>query len=191
MKQTTYRVNEIFYSLQGEGRNTGRAATFVRLAGCNLRCTFCDTDFTAFTEMTAAEIVSQLGKAPLVVLTGGEPTLQADEALVAALHEAGKTIAMESNGTHRPPEGIDWLTISPKGKGTLAVSKADEVKVVFESETFQPSDFGIAADYYYLQPCDTGNAGQNRRIAQACVDYIMSHPQWQLSLQTHKILGLR
>lgn len=185
----TYRINEIFFSLQGEGRNTGQAATFVRFAGCNLRCPFCDTDFARYTELTASDIVSQLAPAPLVVLTGGEPTLQVDTALIEALHAAGKTIAMETNGTHQPPPGIDWLTVSPKGP--VVVKRADEVKVVFETEGHQPSDHGIEADHYYLQPCDTGQPERNRAIVKACIDYILSHPRWRLSLQTHKLTGIR
>ncbi|MDD7706751.1 MAG: 7-carboxy-7-deazaguanine synthase QueE, partial [Bacteroidales bacterium] len=135
-----YRVNEIFYSLQGEGFHTGRAAVFVRFSGCNLHCDFCDTDFAAAEELTLEQIVKradalcrQATERPMVVLTGGEPTLQADEPLVGALHEAGfNFVAMESNGTHHPPRNLDWLTVSPKCQPV--VERCDEVKYVFRSE---------------------------------------------------------
>ena len=143
-----YRVNEIFYSLQGEGRNAGRAAVFVRFAGCNLRCSFCDTEFDSFIEMTVNDILSEIasvsgdfpaGCKPLVVLTGGEPTLQVDEAFVDQLHSQGYEVAMESNGTLPAPSNLDWLTVSPKSL-PLAPSNwrgrmPDELKVVFDENT--------------------------------------------------------
>ncbi|MBP5338408.1 MAG: radical SAM protein [Prevotella sp.] len=200
-----YRVNEIFYSLQGEGRNTGRAAVFVRFSGCNLRCAFCDTNFESFQEMTAPDIVAAVREKsnicknplPLIVLTGGEPTLQADDALVELLHQAGYLVAMESNGTLPPPKGIDWLTISPKslGKGGTRY-QCDELKIVFDEKTPQqltelelPSD-DDKSPLLYLQPCDTGDNIRNKHITAACVDYIKQHPQWRLSLQTHKLIGV-
>ncbi|MDD7319312.1 MAG: radical SAM protein [Prevotella sp.] len=141
-----YRVNDIFSSLQGEGHNTGCAAVFVRFAGCNLRCSFCDTEFDGYREMTAEEIVESIagGTTRFVVLTGGEPSLQVDDALVDALHDAGFWIAMETNGTHLPPRGIDWLTVSPKipfanlrnaaarATFTEVMERADEIKIVFD-----------------------------------------------------------
>ena len=163
------RINEIFNSLQGEGHNTGRAAVFVRFAGCNLRCPFCDTDFATGREMSDSDIVEAVSAydARFVVLTGGEPTLQADAALTARLHGAGFEIAMESNGTRPAPDGIDWLTISPKQQflGEAArpvVRRCNELKCLFDGRT-PVTDFGIEADYYYLQPCDMGRA---RRRAQ-------------------------
>ena len=202
----TYRVNDIFYSLQGEGRNTGRAAVFVRFAGCNLHCTFCDTNFDTYQEMTAPDIIATVREKsnvceaplPLIVLTGGEPTLQADDTLVEQLHQAGYVVAMESNGTLPPPKGIDWLTISPKSlrKGGASF-RCDELKIVFDVETPQllsgleltPDDDGHLP-LLYLQPCDTGHHERNKRITAACVDYIKQHPQWRLSLQTHKLIGI-
>ncbi len=226
-----YKVNEIFYSLQGEGRNTGRAAVFVRFSGCNLRCRFCDTDFADYQLMTAEEIVWQArsllpdrmlvtddaqaadarepvakkadgisdADRPIIVLTGGEPTLQVDEALIDAFHAAGfPFVAMESNGTRRPPRNLDWLTVSPKAPQWMATPantmvvcrQCDELKVVFDGQT-AVDDLGIQAHYYYLQPCDVGDARRNAEIMSDCIDYIKRHPRWRLSLQTHKLLGIR
>lgn len=191
------RVNEIFYSLQGEGRNSGRAATFVRFAGCNLRCPFCDTDFSSFTEMTDSEIVAAALSFPtrFVVITGGEPSLQLDEPLINMFHSNGFTIAIETNGTRPLPAGIDWVTVSPKQSflglvALLVVRRCDELKIVFDGE-HEVNDYGIEATHYYLQPCDTGDSHRNQQICKACVNYILHHPQWQLSLQTHKLIGFR
>ena len=215
----SYRVNNIFYSLQGEGRNTGRAAVFVRFAGCNLRCPFCDTEFDTYTEMTAEEILAKVASShllkatgrrlsgnpltshlPLVVLTGGEPTLQVDEAFVDMLHSAGYEVAMESNGTRPAPANLDWLTVSPKDCGKWKVESGkrlpDEIKVVFDEHTTEKlSSFHFPLSTFhrpllFLQPCDTGDAQRNRAIIKACVDYIKQHPQWRLSLQTHKLIGI-
>lgn len=192
-----YRVNEIFYSLQGEGRWAGRAAVFIRFSGCNLSCPFCDTDFSHSEPMTIEEIIGKITpwkECGFVVLTGGEPTLQVDEVLTAALHSSGFYIAIETNGTHPVARGVDWITVSPKQAfvrgADVAIDKADEVKLVFDGEN-EPDDLGIAASYYYLQPCDTGDARRNQTIRQQCVEYIKSHPHWQLSLQQHKILDIR
>ena len=189
------RINNIFYSLQGEGRNTGRAAVFIRFAGCNLRCSFCDTEFETYREMSCEEIMAEVEALlphtsclkPLVVLTGGEPTLQVDETFVDFLHEHGYEVAMESNGTRPAPKNLDWLTVSPKQKPVH--QRCSEVKVVF-TDADHVSDFGLEADYYYLQPCDTGDAQRNKVITQTCVEYIKQHPQWRLSLQTHKLIDI-
>ena len=203
-----FRVNNIFYSLQGEGRNTGRAAVFVRFAGCNLRCPFCDTEFDSFTEMTAEEILekiaslhpSPVSSLPLVVLTGGEPTLQVDEAFVDLLHNAGYEVAMESNGTRPAPKNLDWLTVSPKSL-PLPFQKEgrvpDEIKIIFSTEE-ETDLFAVHLPLFlegdggrlFLQPCDTGNVQRNKAIVKACVEYIKQHPQWRLSLQTHKLIGI-
>ena len=203
-------MNHIFYSLQGEGRNTGRAAAFIRFAGCNLRCPFCDTEFDSFTEMTAEEILTKIaaltgytGHGLLAVLTGGEPTLQVDEAFVDLLHQHGYEVAMESNGTRPAPRNLDWLTVSPKGgewKEVRGERTPDELKVVFDEDTpaklssILNSQFSILnsqlSTFLYLQPCDTGDPARNARIMQQCVDYIKAHPQWRLSLQTHKLIGI-
>lgn len=192
----TYRVNDIFYSLQGEGHNTGRAAVFVRFSGCNLKCAFCDTDFARFEPMTASDIVSRMASLapesearPMVVLTGGEPTLQVDSALIDAIHDAGfGMVAMESNGTNDPPANLDWLTVSPKER--VNVSRCNELKVLFDGKG-EPSTHGVSADFYYLQPLDSGEPATNISILRSCVDYITKHPQWRLSLQTHKLIGIK
>lgn len=186
-----YRVNEIFYSLQGEGRNTGRVAVFIRFSGCNLKCSFCDTDFDAYREMSVEDIVAairQWKQAAFVVLTGGEPALQADKKLIDSLHVEGFCVAMESNGTKQPPPGLDWLTVSPKVRPV--VTRCNELKCIFDGQK-PVDDFGIEADYYYLQPCDTGDDVQNKAVMQACIHYIISHPKWRLSLQTHKMIGFK
>ncbi len=198
-----YRVNDIFYSLQGEGHNTGRAAVFIRFAGCNLRCSFCDTEFDTYREMTAEEIVASIStySARFTVLTGGEPTLQVDEAFVDLLHQHGFEVAMESNGTRPAPNNLDWLTVSPKISGEKWKVESgwrlpDEVKVVFDEdtvpETYLPSPSTLRlSPILYLQPCDTGNAERNAIIINRCIDYIKEHPQWRLSLQTHKLIGFK
>ena len=194
-----YRVNEIFYSLQGEGRNTGRAAVFIRFSGCNLRCSFCDTDFSSYTEMSSDDILEAIRPwkhCGFVVLTGGEPSLQVDDALVDALHREGFCLAMETNGTHAVPEGIDWVTVSPKighvkQAADVIVQRADELKVIFD-ETVNPSTLHLPpSTFHYLQPCDTGDKERNREIIQQCVEYIKEHPEWRLSLQTHKLIDIR
>ena len=213
------RINDIFYSIQGEGHNTGRAAVFIRFAGCNLRCGFCDTEFDTYREMTDEEIIAEVSRYKvsrcensLVVLTGGEPTLQADEAFVDLLHQHGFEVAMESNGTRPAPQNLDWLTVSPKlFRGERREERGerlpDEVKVVFDEstdpETFLPPlipelcsptrslSSHLVPRYLYLQPCDTGDAERNAMIINRCVDYIKEHPQWRLSLQTHKLVGFK
>ena len=211
------RINDIFYSIQGEGHNTGRAAVFIRFAGCNLRCGFCDTEFDTYREMTDEEIIAEVSRYKvsrcensLVVLTGGEPTLQADEAFVDLLHQHGFEVAMESNGTRPAPQNLDWLTVSPKIRGTWYEVRGtrlpDEVKVVFDEstdpETFLPplipelcsptrSLSSLLSPLLYLQPCDTGDAERNATIINKCIDYIKEHPQWRLSLQTHKLIGFK
>lgn len=193
-----YKVNEIFYSLQGEGRWMGRPAVFVRMSGCNLKCPFCDTDFRGYSEMSADDILSRCleegGECRFIVLTGGEPSLQVDEQLISTLHQAGYYLLMETNGTHAIPEGIDWVTCSPKVDftegGEPAVKQVDELKLIFDGE-HQISDHGIACTFRYLQPCDVGNDSRNYLILNECIKYIKAHPEWQLSVQMHKIVGIR
>ena len=193
------KVNEIFYSLQGEGAHTGTPAVFVRFSGCNLKCPFCDTDFRDGKEMDEYEIVDEVCRqgvqAPLVVLTGGEPTLQATPLLVDLLQQNGFKVAMETNGTRTAPFNVNWITISPKeayvGKvGKPILTKCQELKVMFDGKN-EPEDYGIRADHYYLQPCDTGEPALNAQIIEQCVEYIKDNPKWKLSLQTQKILNVR
>jgi len=217
MKATTkYKVNDIFYSLQGEGRHTGRPALFVRFAGCNLKCPFCDTEFDSYHEFSADYIVDELlahcidhgvlHNQPMVVLTGGEPTLQAGEDFIDLLHEEGFYVAMESNGILPAPRNLDWLTVSPKSAWKRkafneGVRRPDEIKIVFNGNTDAekilaacmnryPDDKGSPLPLLYLQPCDTGSPLQNHLNTADCVRYVMAHPQWRLSLQTHKLIGI-
>ncbi len=208
-----YSVKEIFYTLQGEGRNAGRAAVFCRFAGCNLWsgreedretaiCQFCDTDFVGMDGTgggrfaAAADLARAVDAAwgggadnKLVVLTGGEPLLQVDAALVAALHGAGFEIAVETNGTIAPPEGVDWLCVSPKAGAALVVDKGDELKLVFPQAGAEPARFEhLAFRHFLLQPMDGPDQAAN---TQAAVAYCMANPRWRLCLQTHKFLGIR
>ena len=191
------RINEIFYSLQGEGHFTGRPAIFIRMAGCNLRCPFCDTDFSAFTEMSVADVLQQIAAYParFVVLTGGEPSLQLTDDFVSSLKEAGYFIAIETNGTHPLPQGIDWVTLSPKGsfvpRAQVVLPRCNELKLVYNGK-IDPADFlSIEAGEHYLQPCDTDNELANAVILQATIDYCKAHPLWSLSLQMHKVVGIK
>ena len=197
-----YRVNEIFYSLQGEGYWTGTPMVFVRLSGCNLLCPFCDTDHAEFTAMSASTIVEEALTAGSgcrrICLTGGEPSLQADDELVSAFHAAGFTVHMETNGTREVPVGIDWVTLSPKnqvaglkGDGTVVLKKADEVKLVFAPGVDPAAWEEFPATWHFLQPCDVADPVRNREILRLTVEYIQLHPSWRLSLQTHKFLGIR
>lgn len=185
------RVNDIFYSLQGEGRNTGRAAIFIRFAGCNLKCPFCDTDFAQYEEMSDEDILNRIKSYPsrFVVLTGGEPSLQVDRQLVDLLHKHGYELAMETNGTHPIVDGIDWITCSPKDN--TQIKRCNELKCIFEETTLEPDDHGISAEYKYLQPCDVQNTERNAQIVKRCFDYILQHPEWRMSLQTHKLVGFK
>lgn len=200
----SYPVNEIFLSLQGEGCWAGRPAVFVRFSGCNLRCPFCDTDHSAHTLMSLPELLAETSnlKPPtsnplMVVLTGGEPSLYADEALVDALHEQGCYVAIETNGTRQLPAGIDWVTLSPKdcfvSDAKVVLEQADEVKLVFDgtnTEVFERYS-AFPASRYYLQPCDTGNPDRNSQLTESAVSYCLAHPQWSLSLQLHKLINIQ
>jgi len=210
----SYAVKEIFYTLQGEGARSGRAAVFLRFAGCNLWngveadrasavCTFCDTDFVGtggdgggkFSAAAGlAEVVAALWPKdefaqPYVVCTGGEPLLQLDDALIAALHGRGFEIAVETNGTVPPPPGIEWICVSPKAGAELAVTSGQELKLVFPQAGALPEKFaGLLFDAFFLQPMDGPDRETN---TEAAVRYCLQHPQWRLSLQTHKIIGIR
>lgn len=206
----SYAVKEIFLTLQGEGMQAGRRAVFLRLAGCNLwsgreqdrataQCNFCDTDFVGMDgenggRYDAADLVAKVealwgkGDYPLVVITGGEPMLQLDAALVDALHGRGFEIAVETNGTLPAPDGIDWICVSPKAGTEVVQRQGDELKLVWPQAGVDPEALlGWDFHHYLIQPMDCADAGAAR---QAAIDYVLAHPQWRLSLQTHKLLGL-
>ena len=189
------RINEIFYSLQGEGYWTGTPAVFVRFSGCNLRCPFCDTQHQSGTDMSEAEIVAEVAKHPArwVVLTGGEPTLFVTASLIDVIHATGKKVAVETNGTHPIAGFPDWVTCSPKDafcpNADPVLKSCDELKVVFSGQP--PKEYPIHAQIKYLQPCDVGNAEKNAEIAQKAVNFALSHPDWHISIQTQKILKIR
>ncbi|HIJ38655.1 MAG TPA: 7-carboxy-7-deazaguanine synthase [Rhodospirillaceae bacterium] len=206
-----YLVKEIFYSLQGEGVQAGRPAVFCRFAGCNLWsgreedrsravCQFCDTDFVGadagrFDDpQTLAQALADLWPKQshdhrLVICTGGEPLLQLDEPLTTALHKQGFRIAVETNGTVLRPPGIDWLCVSPKAGAPLLLNSGDELKLVYpQAGALPPAYAKLAFDHFLLQPMD--GPAQTANI-QAAVTYCLENPQWRLSLQTHKVLGLR
>ena len=196
----TYKVNEIFYSLQGEGFNTGTPAVFVRFTGCNLQCGFCDTQHFTGQPMTAHEIAEKVTNYPLarlIVLTGGEPTLQADAELTAELHRITHLpIAIETNGTMPIPEGIDWVTFSPKngfkgGDGHQPIITAcDELKVVYMGQDITIYDH-IEAKHRFLQPCFVKDPIERQRLLKACVEAVLSNPGWRLSLQVHRHIGIK
>jgi 7-carboxy-7-deazaguanine synthase (Cx14CxxC type) len=208
-----YSVKEIFYTLQGEGANAGRAAVFCRFAGCNLWtgreadrasavCQFCDTDFVGVGPdggkfSTAAELARAVrarwpaarGGRPLVVCTGGEPLLQLDVDAIGALHGEGFEIAVETNGTQAAPPGLDWICVSPKAGAPLVQRAGNELKLVFPQPMLPPNAVeSLAFDNFFLQPMDGPDAAANTRAA---LDYCLAHPRWRLSLQTHKLLGIR
>ncbi len=207
-----YAVKEIFYTLQGEGAQTGRAAVFCRFAGCNLWsgreadrasaiCKFCDTDFAdtngpgggkfATAELLADAVASKWthrGGRRYVVCTGGEPLLQLDEALIAALHARGFEIAVETNGTCVAPAGLDWICVSPKAGAELRQKSGDELKLVFPQAGAEPEKFAaLAFRNFFLQPMDGPDRERNTQLA---LRYCLEHPQWRISLQTHKLLGI-
>ncbi|MDE6061386.1 MAG: 7-carboxy-7-deazaguanine synthase QueE [Duncaniella sp.] len=192
----SYRVNEIFYSLQGEGYFTGTPAVFLRFSGCNLRCGFCDTRHEDHTLMTPPEIIERLKSYPSrhIIITGGEPSLQLDQILVDLLHDEGYFIQIETNGTHPLPEGIDWVTCSPKGdgKGQYAVRlrSVDELKIVYEGQDVETIAASIPAMHYFLQPCSSPHYEGGSNTADT-VNYILAHPHWRLSLQTHKLIDIQ
>lgn len=202
----TYSVKELFYTLQGEGGQAGRAAVFLRFAGCNLwsgreadraeaQCRFCDTDFVGGDKYADADALAHAvaglwpgGGFPYVVCTGGEPSLQLDESLVDALHRRGFEIAVETNGTRPLPVGIDWVCVSPKAGTELVVTSGEELKLVWPQDGLDPAALErLPFRHHFLQPLDGGDRAASTA---ACVEYCLTHPRWRLSLQTHKILGI-
>lgn len=210
----TYSVKELYYTLQGEGAHTGRPAVFLRFTGCNLWtglekdreaavCKFCDTDFVgadgpgggkfkdagALGDAVAAAWPGETRAArPYVVCTGGEPLLQLDPPLIDAFHERGFEIGVETNGTIEAPAGLDWICVSPKSTAPLAQRAGDELKLVYHQKDAPPETFqGLAFDFFFLQPMD----GPSREAhTAAAIEYCKKHPQWRLSLQTHKLIGI-
>ncbi len=211
----TYLVTEIYYTLQGEGANSGRPAVFCRFAGCNLWsgreddrstavCNFCDTDFVgtngpgggsfldAGSLADAVEAQWPINTSEdlrrLVVCTGGEPLLQVDSELVNALHRHRFEVAIETNGTRVPPKGIDWICVSPKGGASLTLREGHELKLVYPQLGINPEDYlALKFQYFFLQPMDGPDLKKNMQLA---IRYCMNHPKWRLSLQTHKIVGM-
>lgn len=211
----TYAVKELYRTLQGEGANTGRAAVFCRFAGCNLWsglerdratavCRFCDTDFVGTDgpgggKFTTADALAEaaarvwdgamdVAPRPLVVCTGGEPLLQLDAGLIAAFHAHGFEVAVETNGTLAPPDGLDWICLSPKAEAEVVLTAGDELKLVYPQAGGKPERYQhLAFDHFFLQPMDGPDRDHN---TQAAIAYCLAHPQWRLSLQTHKLLGL-
>jgi len=210
-----YTIKEIFYTLQGEGAQTGRPAVFCRFSGCNLwsgreddrssaQCRFCDTEFVgvgpdggrfADAEALADAVASRWPRPPattdrpFIVCTGGEPLLQLDASAVRAFHARGFEVAIETNGTRAPPPGLDWICVSPKARAPLVLTQGDELKLVYPQDGAEPERFA-ALDFrhFFLQPMD----GPDRDAAtRAAMEYCLAHPMWRLSLQTHKLLGLR
>jgi organic radical activating enzyme len=195
-----YKINELFYSLQGEGFHTGTPAVFVRFSGCNLRCAFCDTLHQGGGLISLQEIVNEVNKypiAPLIVLTGGEPSLFIDEAFVDELKQkTGKRIAIETNGTRPLPNNLDWVTLSPKSAfegGDLepyVLKTCDELKVVYLGQDLVQYA-GIEAKHRFLQPCFCEDETQRKANMKASVEAVMQNPGWRLSLQIHRILNIR
>ncbi|MEL6380506.1 MAG: 7-carboxy-7-deazaguanine synthase [Pseudomonadota bacterium] len=210
----TYAVKEAYYTLQGEGAQTGRAAVFLRFAGCNLWsglerdragavCSFCDTDFVGtdgpgggrFAREALVTHIEGLWRAvasgqgtPYVVCTGGEPALQLDDDLVTTLHGAGFEVGIETNGTKPLPTGLDWICVSPKADASVIQTSGHELKIVYPQPLAQPDKFaGLDFEHFFLQPLDGPDTAAN---TQACIDYCRAHPQWRLSVQTHKVLGI-
>jgi 7-carboxy-7-deazaguanine synthase len=214
MAAVTYSVKEVYYTLQGEGARSGRAAVFLRFTGCNLWsglerdragavCRFCDTDFVgtdgtgggkfATAEDLARAVAEKWPRGsraqPYVVCTGGEPLLQLDDALIAALHALSFEIGIETNGTLPPPAGIEWVCVSPKADAPLMLTRGNELKLIYPQAGAEPERYAdLLFDHFFLQPMDNDARDANTRAATA---YCLAHPQWRLSLQTHKLIGIR
>lgn len=206
-----YSIKEAYYTIQGEGYHTGRPAVFLRFSGCNLwsglekdrasaKCKFCDTDFWGTDGVNGgkypAEDLAAFCKSlwpeeaedPFIVCTGGEPLLQLDSSLIAALHNQGFYIAIETNGTLPVPDGIDWVCVSPKADQSIVVTEGQELKLVYPQVENSPEDFlDFSFDHFFLQPLD--DVDQDKHI-QSCIQYCHAHPKWHLSLQTHKFIGI-
>ncbi len=191
-----YKINEIFYSLQGEGYFTGVPAIFIRFSGCNLKCPFCDTNHLTYKEMTAEDVAKEISKYPAynIVLTGGEPTLFADKDFIDTI-KGNHYITIETNGTHEVPQGVDWITLSPKfdvcgDMAKVTIPLCDELKVVYNGQDLSKYD-EIQTNLRFLQPMDCGDSEKNKYIIKQTIQACLENPKWRLSLQTHKILDIR
>ena len=184
-KTDTYRVNEIFYSLQGEGYYTGTPAVFLRFSGCNRKCDFCDTDHFGGTEMSGTEIAEACAAfaGRHLVVTGGEPLMQLDSALLRLLKAKGFYVQIETNGSLPVPPEVDWVTCSPKD-APWAIDRVDELKVVYQGQDVEETASLFSSKVRFLQPCSGRNIKET-------MDYILAHPHWRLSLQTHKLIDIR
>jgi 7-carboxy-7-deazaguanine synthase len=191
MESKLYKVNDIFYTLQGEGYFTGVPAVFIRFAECNLRCSFCDTDFRESLDMTLGDIATTLSQYPAkhIVLTGGEPSLQTDDALLAMLHGEGCFVQIETNGTNLLPATIDWVTMSPKNYEPKLM-ECDELKVIYEGQPLERY-FAIKARHRFLQPCSCGDVRNDGEITHATVNVCLKDTRWRLSLQTQNYIGIK
>ncbi len=209
----TYSIKEIFLTLQGEGARSGRTAVFCRFSGCNLWsglerdrsnaiCQFCDTDFVGTDGLNGGkykneeELLNKIDEVwaqpnlerKYIILTGGEPLLQVNRALIDKLHERSYEIGIETNGTLSPPEGIDWICVSPKANAQLTLKTGHELKLIYPQTGLDPEEFeNLSFDNFYLQPMDNENREEN---VQKSIEYCTTHPRWQLSLQTHKLIGI-
>jgi len=211
MRKDKYKIKEIFYSIQGEGFHSGTPAIFVRFSGCNLWsgkevdrktaiCKFCDTDFVGTDgenggEYSSVDLVNKLNSLSVnngcrfVILTGGEPLLQVDKSLIDSLHNGGYYIALESNGTLRVPEGIDWITISPKQRAKFIQKNGNELKIVYPQDNLAPKEYiHLDFNHFYLQPKEEKISNDNLN---AVIEYCLNNPQWKISIQLHKILGIQ
>jgi len=207
-----YTVKEIYFTLQGEGYHTGRPAVFIRFTGCNLWtglewdrqsaiCNWCDTDFVGtdgpnggkYSAIEITNIISDLWpesqpSRPYIVCTGGEPLLQMDNTLIETIHDAGFEIGLETNGTILPPQGIDWICVSPKSKADFILKKGNELKIVFPQSGINPQQHeNLEFDHFFIQPMDGEKQKENIKKSE---EFVFKHPQWKLSLQTHKIVGI-
>lgn len=190
------KINEIFYSVQGEGLHAGRPAHFIRFSGCNLHCPFCDTKHEEGVMMTDEEILEKINfGSNMVILTGGEPSLFIDEQFIRKLNNLGKYVCIETNGTHELPKGKFFVTLSPKfefvSKAELKVKRASELKVVWNGKNNMYKYSDIVAKHRFIQPCDTQDKEKNAQIMQEVVEYVKEHPEWRVSVQTQKILNVR
>lgn len=196
-KMNLKKINEIFYSLQGEGKNVGRAAVFIRFSGCNLNCPFCDTQHQGGKYMDDEEILEEISEYPtdFIVLTGGEPTLYIDDDFLDKLHEKGYTIAIETNGTRKVSNKVDFITLSPKFEFTknadLQQTECDELKVIYNGANSLELYDNIKAKYKYLQPLDANDEGENEDNTAAAIHIVYTNPEWRLSVQLQKILKIK